>query len=171
MTNATAKKQTTTERTVFIKMALDAWHTYTERTDKLINSLSEDQLKSDTAPNRNSGLYLFGHLIAVHDSLFSILGLGERLYPQLDEPFLKNPDKSGHDMPSIVELKEYWSTVNTRLNAHFGAITEDEWFTRHNRVSEADFEKEPHRNKLNIIINRTNHLSYHLGQMILLTNK
>jgi hypothetical protein len=43
-----------------------------------------------------------------------------------------------------------------------------EWFNRHTVVSEADFEKEPHRNKLNLLINRTNHLSYHLGQLIYL---
>jgi len=35
-------------------------------------------------------------------------------------------------------------------------------------VSDEDFSKEPHRNKLNVIINRTNHMSYHLGQLILL---
>jgi hypothetical protein len=171
MANMTATPQIATERTIFIKMALDAWNMYIEKTDKLIDKLSEDQLRADSAPGRNSGVYLFGHLIAVHDALFSILGLGERLYPQLDEAFLKNPDKSGHEMPSITELKEYWNTVNTRLTAHFGRISEDEWFTRHNRVSEADFEKEPHRNKLNIIINRTNHMSYHLGQMIYLESK
>jgi hypothetical protein len=28
--------------------------------------------------------------------------------------------------------------------------------------------KEPHRNKLNLLMNRTNHLSYHLGQLVLL---
>jgi len=171
MDNMTETPQITMERTVFIKMALDAWNNYTEKTNKLISKLSDDQLKSDTAPGRNSGVYLFGHLIAVHDSLFTILGLGERLYPQLDEAFLENPDKSGFSMPSIAELKEYWNTVNTRLTAHFGRLSEEEWFTRHNRVSEADFEKEPHRNKLNIIINRTNHMSYHLGQMIYLDPK
>lgn len=161
----------TASNTIFIKMALDAWNTYIERTNNLINSLSDEQLWTDTAPGRNSGVYLFGHLIAIHDSIFTILGLGERLYPHLDESFVKSPDKSGQPMPSIAELKEYWNTVNTRLSAHLGRISEDEWFTRHNRVSEADFAKEPHRNKLNIIINRTNHLAYHLGQMIYLEKK
>ncbi len=37
-----------------------------------------------------------------------------------------------------------------------------------NTVSDEDFEKEPHRNKLNIIVTRTSHLSYHTGQLILL---
>ena len=33
---------------------------------------------------------------------------------------------------------------------------------------EEDFIKEPHRNKLNIILTRTTHLSYHTGQLALL---
>lgn len=160
-----------TSKAVFIKMALDAWNVYIDRANKLINSLSDEQLLADTAPGRNSGIYLFGHLIAIHDSIIEILGLGERLYPQLDEPFVDNPDKSGLPMPSLNELKEYWDTVNTRLSAHLSGIPESEWFTRHNRVSEGDFIKEPHRNKLNIIINRTNHLAYHLGQLVYLEKK
>jgi hypothetical protein len=45
------------------------------------------------------------------------------------------------------------------------------WFERHTSVSEEDFLKEPHRNKLNVLLNRTNHQSYHFGQMILLQAK
>ena len=163
--------QATTGKVLFIKMALDAWKTYIQRTDKLIDELSEEQLLSDTAPGRNSGLYLFGHLIAINDSLFTILGLGERLYPQLDEPFVDSPDKMGHPMPAVSTLKEYWTNVNNKLSAYFNEMTEEKWFERHNRVSEADFINEPHRNKLNIIINRTNHLAYHLGQMVYLGKK
>ena len=54
--------------------------------------------------------------------------------------------------------------VDTKLTDHIRQMPADEWFTRHNKVSEADFAKEPHRNNLNIIINRTNHMSYHLGK-------
>jgi ribosomal protein L16 Arg81 hydroxylase len=71
-------------------------------------------------------------------------------------------------MLAITELKEYWNKVNAKLSNHISQVSSDEWFTRHNNVSEADFAKEPHRNKLNIIINRTNHTSYHLGQLVYL---
>jgi hypothetical protein len=39
------------------------------------------------------------------------------------------------------------------------------WFAKHNAVSAEDFAKEPHRNKLNVLITRTIHQGYHLGQM------
>ena len=171
MSTSATTNENIAEKTVFIKMALSAWDTYNERVNKLINSLSDEQLLAETAPGRNSGIYLLGHLIAVSDSLFPILGFGERLYPQLDKIFLENPDKSGLEMPSINELKEYWKKVNTKLADHISQVPADEWFTRHNNVSEADFAKEPHRNKLNIIINRTNHTSYHLGQLVYLEKK
>jgi hypothetical protein len=31
--------------------------------------------------------------------------------------------------------------------------------------------KEPHRNRLNVLLGRMNHLSFHRGQLILLTKK
>ena len=79
---------------LFVKMALDAWNIQIDRTNKLFNALSDDQLSQEVAPGRNSGIYLLGHLTAVHDALFPLLGLGEKLYPELDEIFIKNPDKS-----------------------------------------------------------------------------
>ncbi|MGZ3776991.1 MAG: hypothetical protein ACXVI9_05205, partial [Mucilaginibacter sp.] len=59
--------------------------------------------------------------------------------------------------------------VTSVLQQRIDATSADDWFTRHNAVSAEDFAKEPHRNKLNIIINRTNHLSTHLGQLIYLS--
>lgn len=171
MSTSTTTNEKITAKTVFIKMALSAWDTYNERVNKLINSLSDEQLIAETAPGRNSGIYLLGHLIVVSDGLFPILDFGEKLYPELEKIFLESPDRSGLAMPSIAELKEYWKKVNAKLTDHILQVPEDEWFTRHNNVSEADFANEPHRNKLNIIINRTNHTSYHLGQLIYLAKK
>lgn len=128
-------------KTVFIKMALSAWDTYNMRVNKLLDSLSDEQLAADTAPGRNSGIYLLGHLIAVNDGLFPILGFGERLYPQLDKIFVESPDKSGLEMPSLNDLKEYWKKVNDKLTDHILRMPEDEWFTRHTKISQDDFAK------------------------------
>jgi len=51
------------------------------------------------------------------------------------------------------------------------SMSPSDWFTKHSAISAEDFEKEPHRNKLNILINRTNHQSYHMGQLIYLIEK
>jgi uncharacterized damage-inducible protein DinB len=168
MTTAT---DNTAIQTVFIKMALSAWDSHNARVNKLVTSLSDEEWLADTATGRNSGIYLLGHLIAVSDGLFPLLGFGERLYPGLEKVFLESPDKAGLPMPTLSELKEYWKDVNEKLSEHISQMPADEWFTRHNSVSEADFTKEPHRNKLNIIINRTNHTSYHLGQLVYLAKK
>jgi len=158
-------------KTVFIKMAISAWDGYNARVSKLLETLPDEAFLADTAPGRNTGTYLVGHLVAINDALFPILGFGERLYPELDEIFVNSPDKSGHEMPPISELKECWSKVNGKLSDHIGQMQEDDWFMQHNNVSEADFMKEPHRNKLNIILNRTSHTSYHLGQLAYLLKK
>jgi hypothetical protein len=150
---------------VFIKMVLSNWQTQNGRLTALFDKLSDEELAAETAPGRNTGVYLLGHMAAVHDGMFTILGFGDRLYPDLDEVFLRNPDKSGLPKPPVPDLREYWKRVSETLEQHINATQPDEWFKRHNSVSDEDFAKEPHRNKLNILINRTNHLSTHLGQL------
>jgi hypothetical protein len=100
--------------------------------------------------------------------MLPLLGFGERSYPQLDPVFLSSPDKSGLEMPPVAELKQYWQDVNAKLSAAIASTAPDEWFNKHTSVSAEDFEKEPHRNKLNVLINRTNHQSTHYGQLIFL---
>jgi hypothetical protein len=98
-----------------------------------------------------------------------ILGLGEKRYPALEAVFLTNPDnKSDKDMPPVPTLRQYWSEVNSRLSDHFSTMTPAQWFTQHTRMSADDFAREPHRNKLSVLLNRTGHLAYHHGQLVLL---
>jgi DinB superfamily len=156
------------QQQLIIKMALDPWNTHVTRADNLFNSLSDEQLQEEAAPGRNSGIYLLGHLTAVHDALFPLLGLGEKLYPELEAIFIKNPDKSGIEKPMIKDLRNYWSEVNKKLSQHFNQFATDGWFQKHTSVNDEDFEKEPHRNKLNVLLSRTNHLAYHLGQLAFL---
>lgn len=159
------------EKQLFIKMVLSNWDLQIGRMNNLLGKLSDEQLSKETAPGRNTGVYLLGHLVAVNDGIITLLGLGERLYMKLDEAFLHNPENSGLEKPSVSELRSYWSKLNETLADRFGGLEPGQWFERHTKVSEEDFVKEPYRNKLNIIINRTNHTSYHLGQLIYLDQK
>ncbi len=160
-----------TQEELFIKMVLDAWDTQIKRMDDLFSSLSDEQLMKEIAPGRNRGIYLLGHMAAVHDRMLPLLGLGEQLNSELYKIFVENPDKAITQLPSIGNLKVYWKNVNATLSKHFIDLPATEWFQKHNSVSGEDFAKEPHRNKLNIIINRTNHLASHLGQLVFLTRK
>lgn len=165
------KNEVATEKELFVKMVIAAWEAQNKNADKLLDTLSDEQLSAEIAPGANRGIYLLGHLTAVIDGLLPLLGFGEKLYPQLEEIFLKNPDKSGLETPSVDELKKYWNEVNANLASHFNQTSSDEWFAKHTSVSAEDFAKEPHRNRLNVLISRTNHQSYHLGQLSLLAKK
>ena len=158
----------TTNEQLFLKMALDAWTSQINQTNRLINSLSDEQLQSEVAPGRNTGTYLLGHLTAIHDALFSLMRFGERLYTQYDEIFVHSPDNSELKRPSPKELRESWTRVNEKLGQYFNSLSAAEWFERHASISEIDFEKEPHRNRLNVVLNRTAHLANHLGQLTFL---
>ncbi|WP_205511641.1 DinB family protein [Longitalea arenae] len=151
---------------LFIKMAVAAWDASTNQCSKLFDELTDDQLAAEASPGRNTGKYLLGHLVAVTDRMLPLLGLGERLHPELDNAFLANPDKSGLETPPLQELRKYWKEVNAKFSAAIAAIPPGEWFAKHTAVSAEDFAKEPHRNKLNVLINRTNHQSLHYGQLL-----
>jgi hypothetical protein len=167
----TATANQTSQREFFIQMALSAWNTQNERATKLFDSLTNEQLLTETAPGRNRGIYLLGHLIVVSDRLITLLGLGERLYSQLDEAFYSNPDKAIANIPSVDELRKNWNDINQKLSTYFAKISPTEWFEKHNSVSAEDFAKDPQRNKLNVVMNRTSHTAYHLGQLVYLKSK
>jgi hypothetical protein len=153
---------------LIVTIALNAWNDRVGRFHQLFTNFSEEQVVREIAPGKNRGIYLVGHLVAYHDALSTILDLGPRLHPELDHAFLQHPDKVGLSMPSVTELKQYWVEVHERLAHDFQQMPVEAWFTRHMAVSAEDFQHEPHRNKLGVLLNRTNHLAYHTAQLILL---
>ena len=158
------------ENEIVFKITLDAFSNNIKRATKLIHELSDKQISQEISPTKNTGHYLIGHLITVHDNMLPLLGLGESLYPELVDVFLKNPDKSELSKPSIEQLRKQWDEVHNTLLTQLKLLTPAQWLEKHKAVSDEDFAKEPNRNKLNVVLSRTNHLSYHLGQIALLKN-
>ncbi len=150
------------------KLAVDSWHTHLQRLSQFIDNLSDDQLMKRIAPKKNRGIYLLGHLTTVHDRMLPMMFFGDTLFPELNELFLIQPDNPDVEYPPIPTLREHWYIVNKTLNQHIGTLPIEGWLERHSAVSEQDFVKEPHRNRLNLLLNRTNHLSNHFGQLLLL---
>jgi len=145
----------------------NSWKNTVGRADKIFSELTNEQFLHEVAPGRNRILYLVGHLTAVHDGLHTILGLGERMYPELDKIFISKPDREIEPLPSISELTKYWTDVNSSLLEKFGRLLPQEWLQRHMAMSEEDYARDPTRNRLSVLLSRTNHLSYHLGQIML----
>ncbi|MBO9616339.1 MAG: DinB family protein [Dyadobacter sp.] len=165
------QNETTTlknSKELFVKMVVSNWELQNQRLNGWLAQLSDERLLEPVAEGKNRAVYLLGHLIAVNDGMISLLGLGERLYPELDEIFVKNPDRTFDEIPTVADLKTKWANLNAVLTRYFTELDADEWFGKHNAVSQENFAREPHRNKLNILINRTNHEAYHLGQLIFL---
>jgi len=157
----------TTNQTI-LKMVFDRWYASIKNWDTHMNSITDEQLQKEIAPAKNRGIYLLGHLIAVHDDMLILLDMGDKLYPELHKTFIDSPDKSVTEIPSAKELRERWSKQCEVLKQKFENLKPEEWFEKHTAVSAEDFSKEPHRNKLNIILTRTTHLNYHTGQLVLL---
>jgi DinB superfamily len=147
--------------------ALNSWKLVISRFDQNLASLTDAQLQKQVAPGKNRLFYLVGHLTAVHDRLFPLLGIGERLHPELDEPYLTNPDRTLTDPVSASDLRKAWTEVNSKLTGAFEKFKAEDWLQKHADVSDEDFAKEPTRNRLAVVMSRTNHASFHSGQAVL----
>jgi hypothetical protein len=147
--------------------AVASWTMNVERADKLFSGLNESQILQEVAPGRNRLVYLWGHLIAVHDAMAPLMGLGERRHPELDAIFVTEADKKADVLPSVTELKTHWDEVHGRLLEGFKGFTASDWAQKHTAMSDEDFNANPLRNRLAVLLNRTNHMSYHLGQAAL----
>jgi hypothetical protein len=163
--------QSTSESALFVRTVLKAWETQVNRMNDFFDSASDDDLMHEVAPGRNRGIYLLGHLTAVNDGIMPLIELGEKLYPHLEKPFISSPDRSGLEFPPPKELRYCWTDVNEKLMEDFVRLEPAEWLAKHAAISAEDFAKEPHRNRLNVVIARTTHMHYHLGQLILMKAK
>lgn len=151
----------------FVDSALRGWKSNLDRADELFGALSPGQLEQEVAPGKNRLIYLWGHLAAVNDGLLPLLGIGARLHPEFDAMFLSNPDKSIQLSVSGQLLKAAWHEINQKLWEGFSKFSAADWVQRHTAVSEEDFKREPHRNRFTVLLGRTAHLAYHVGQATL----
>ena len=152
---------------IIVKSVLDAWNSRIEAADKLLNAITDEQLEQEIAPGRNRGTYLVGHLALVHDKMLPLLNFDGQQFAHLEDAFLNKPDKSV-ELPKAKEIRDIWKNSNSKLAEHFNKLSPDQWFERHTSVSPEDFAKEPHRNRINVVLGRINHMQYHIGQVALL---
>ena len=153
-----------------IQIVFDSFKNNIKSISNFLKKVSDSDLQNEVSNGKNTGHYLLGHLIAVHDKMIPLLGFGESLYPDLIDIFIKNPDNKHSEKPLIEQLRKQWNSVNLILLEKLESLRSEEWFDKHNSVTHEDFAKEPKRNKLNVVLSRSIHLAYHGGQLKLLKN-
>jgi hypothetical protein len=152
---------------LMIDISLRSWKANVDRIGKFFGGLSPEQLEQEIAPGRNRLIYLWGHIAAVNDGLFPLLGLGPRLYPEMEAMFITNPDRALIAIYSADELKEAWNHINEGLLTGFIGWSLADWLAKHTAVSAEEFGREPHRNRYAVVLARNTHMADHFGQAIL----
>ncbi|MBC8088889.1 MAG: DinB family protein [Phycisphaerae bacterium] len=147
--------------------AVNAWNAHVKQIENLFAQFSDDHMSAHIAPGKNRMVYLLGHLVAVNDGMLPLLGFGDRLHPQLERRYIAEADKENGGSPSVAELRAHWTQVHAALTTAFKSMAASDWLAKHTAVSDEDFATQPHRNRFAILLSRTNHLAYHLGQMML----
>lgn len=109
-----------------------------------------------------------GHLAESDDALLELLGIGPRLFPGLTTIYHHGhgANQSGH--LSKAALVQRFNAISAMLDKAFTDWDESDWLSRHTAVSDTDFQRDPHRNRLNVMLSRVSHKASHLGQLALL---
>lgn len=153
---------------ILVFTAIRAWDQWQGRATKLFDSLSDEQMLQEIAPGKNRVVYLLGHLTAVNDAMIPQLRLGEVKFPAFWDTFVTKADRAVTELPPIADLRQAWKDVSAELGDQFKQLSPNQWLERHSTVSDEDFAKEQHRNRLAILLSRTSHIAYHVGQLLLL---
>lgn len=151
---------------ILVDMALKAWNQQVSRAEKFFTEQSDEDLQKEVAPGKNRISYLMGHLTSSNDTMMTLFGFGPKLYPAYEDIFSKNPDRNV-PQPPAAEIRKAWKDVHEALARSFAKLSVDEWLSKHTAMTDEDLVKEPTRNKLSVLISRTNHVSYHMGQLVL----
>jgi len=148
-----------------IEICLLQWTTYNSRMKKMLDDISEQKFSEPIMPGGNSPSWIFGHLADTDDRLLELFGIGKRLFPELGKIYHneRGTNQAGHLAKEDLSFK--WKAISAELDRVFKSWNEKDWMSRHTAVSEEDFKKEPHRNKLNVMLGRVSHKASHLGQV------
>ena len=148
-----------------LDICLLQWETYNNRMQKVLDTISNENYTRPVLPGANSPSWILGHLVDTDDKLLELFGISKRLFPELEKIYHheRGANQAGHLTKD--ELITKWKAILAELNRAFKSMSESEWHGRHTAVSEEDFKKEPHRNKLNVMLSRVSHKASHLGQV------
>jgi hypothetical protein len=150
-----------------LDICLIQWEASNRSMQKVLDTISEENFRQPIIPGGNSPSWLLGHLADTDDALLELLGIRGRMFPELAKIYNheRGTNQSGHLTKQ--ELTSKWKAILAVLDATFKSMSESEWHGRHAAVSEEDFKKQPHRNKLNVMLSRVTHKASHLGQIAL----
>lgn len=152
-----------------LDICLIQWDAYNRNMQKALDSIHEENFHKPIVPGGNSPSWLLGHLADTDDALLELFGIRKRMFPELATIYHheRGTNQNGHLTKE--ELTTKWIMIVTELDRAFKSMSESDWLGRHMVVSEEDFKKQPHRNKLNVMLSRVTHKASHLGQIALQT--
>lgn len=142
---------------LFTRIALRTWKATVGRFDDIVVAASDEELEREVTAGKSRLSYLIGHLTALNDRLFTVLGLGERNHAELDAEFGEERDAHRAIGLSARRMRQAWNDVNAALLAGMERLTPEQWLEKAALLDEA--------NRLSVLLDWTDHLSLHSTQI------
>ncbi len=145
------------------QLIVNQWFKSTEQIKIKLEKVTDPQFHSEWHSESNKVSWIFGHLFHAATNMMEILGI-HHSFPNLKTEYGNGTDGKAGSLGKN-ELFELWSKMDDILHTQFHLMNQDDWLSKHNNVSAEDFELDPTRNKLNVLLTRLNHQYMHLGQL------
>lgn len=132
-----------------------------------LNSLSDKDLEKETAPGKNTGIWLFGHLITCEDDFALFMGKGGITYPEYQKMFGEGTKPlPAENYPSVSEMRAKWKEMLAKNKKIYDELKDEEFDEPHAELKD---ENDPCKTKEDIMIHWQVHLMYHVGQIGMIT--
>ena len=154
-----------------LDICLIQWEANNRSMQKVLDTISDENFDKPVVPGGNSPSWLLGHLADTDDALLELFSIRDRMFPELAKIYNHERGVNQRGHLSKQQLASKWKAILAVLDATFKSMSESDWHGRHTAVSEEDFKKQPHRNKLNVMLSRVTHKASHLGQIALQQNQ
>jgi len=151
----------------------DQWKILNSWLSNTINKLTDEELCSTIAPNRNHGVWILGHLIESEDELAVYLGLDNWLFPEYEAMFGQgSPLLPVAQYPHVSFLRQQWQQVSARNNQLLSTFTDAQWHQPHTRIDSGNpLDEDFFKTKGRCIAIWNIHQTLHLGQLGVLRQK
>ncbi len=145
-------------------MVIDAWSSGVAKMKTILSSLSDEDFENSIGNDKVN--YIIAHLTAINDLTIEVLGIGEINNMNLYNYFKVYETKLPLPI-SNKELLKLWTITCEQIDLKIKDFTPDDWFGKHTAVTIKEFNKEPDRNKLNVLLNRSHRMATAVGQLSL----
>jgi len=141
-----------------------------EWVDIYIKMLTDEEFEMELSPDKNHGVWIFGHLITSDDDFSYYMGKGNFMFPEYQDLFGQGSKlQPVKNYPEVSKLKEQWKSVCEKNKKIYESLKDEEFEESPENMT--DEMKKYFITKGKVVMAWQLHQMYHGGQLSVLASR